>query len=313
MVRGGEREKWHYVSYRRQNTTDRRRQAVGNATTFFVTNIPDGVSSTNLWEGFQKFGDAYVARKKDKGGNNFGFVRFRGTRNLGEMIEILNKARFQNFRDEGGSRRPGKEPIGQEFGAAERQRNRKSYRDVVTGTKAQSHPIRIKESVGHQEKETSPDLENIIDVGPVIEEVEVTASMMHGGVREPPTLEKASPMPILGINLLGFLDKDWVAPGPKPGNQKGNSLPELDLRRHLPLLVVVGRNRKDPELEVTPIVGSLDIEDPTETETIERNAGINDEVNDTIRVGVCVGFEMGGFEESVRELVNCAGENVVPQ
>ncbi|KAI3784557.1 hypothetical protein L1987_43658 [Smallanthus sonchifolius] len=51
--------------------------------------------------------------------------------------------------------------------------------------------------VGHQEKETSPDLENIIDVSPVIEEVEVTASMMHGGVREPPTLEKASPAPIL--------------------------------------------------------------------------------------------------------------------
>lgn len=64
---------------------------------FFVSNIPEGVSSTVLWKVFKEFGkmsDAYVARKRDLGGNHFGFIRYKGVREVQELLGELNKVKI---------------------------------------------------------------------------------------------------------------------------------------------------------------------------------------------------------------------------
>ncbi|KAF5794878.1 putative RNA recognition motif domain, nucleotide-binding alpha-beta plait domain superfamily [Helianthus annuus] len=61
-------------------------------TTFFVTNLPGGVSHS-LWMAFQPHGkvkDSYVAKKRDARGNFFGFVRIEGVQNVNEMLKGMN-------------------------------------------------------------------------------------------------------------------------------------------------------------------------------------------------------------------------------
>ncbi|KAI3712887.1 hypothetical protein L1987_71456 [Smallanthus sonchifolius] len=103
------------------------------------------------------------ARKKDKGGNNFGFVRFRGIRNMGDMLKTLGNVFLQGAKlgvcvakfgrnkqpmmvNIGGhtegymvypkvneGRREGKEPMVQGYVSTNQWRTTKSYRDVVNG------------------------------------------------------------------------------------------------------------------------------------------------------------------------------------
>lgn len=69
------------INKNRSNLSERRddRSLEGGATTFFVSNIPDGCSASKIWKIFQQFGclvDVYVARKRDRMGQCFGFARF---------------------------------------------------------------------------------------------------------------------------------------------------------------------------------------------------------------------------------------------
>lgn len=83
---------WERVKRRsRQHTTNNnsRHHTINNdITTYFVYNLPPSLTSTELKQLFQAHGnlcDAYIAKKRDKYNNPFGFIRFRN---------ILNPSRF---------------------------------------------------------------------------------------------------------------------------------------------------------------------------------------------------------------------------
>ncbi|KAJ0610889.1 putative RNA recognition motif domain, nucleotide-binding alpha-beta plait domain superfamily [Helianthus annuus] len=64
---------------RREDAEARRERRLRDAVTFYVANLPNECTSQRLWKAFQHHGfirDAYVAYKRDGGGNAFGFVRF---------------------------------------------------------------------------------------------------------------------------------------------------------------------------------------------------------------------------------------------
>ncbi|KAF5789212.1 putative RNA recognition motif domain, nucleotide-binding alpha-beta plait domain superfamily [Helianthus annuus] len=66
-------------------------------TKFFVTNLPERSSSKEIGEVFSEFGEVvgvYVARKRDKKGNKFGFVSFNGVKDRKEMEANLKKVRM---------------------------------------------------------------------------------------------------------------------------------------------------------------------------------------------------------------------------
>lgn len=62
-------------------------------TSFFISNLPERSTKSVLWEVFRHRGamsDAYVAKKKDLGGNGFGFIRFKGVNNASLFAEDLS-------------------------------------------------------------------------------------------------------------------------------------------------------------------------------------------------------------------------------
>ncbi|KAI3810316.1 hypothetical protein L1987_19928 [Smallanthus sonchifolius] len=73
-----------------------------SVTSFFVSNLPKGTKAMDLKACFEDYGrvvDSYVAAKKDKAGNSFGFIRFEGVKDkLGMEIQLkdvkLNNARL---------------------------------------------------------------------------------------------------------------------------------------------------------------------------------------------------------------------------
>ncbi|GKV27286.1 hypothetical protein SLEP1_g36471 [Rubroshorea leprosula] len=82
---------------------------------FFFTNFPDDWRSGEMWKAFIRCGraiDVYVAKKKDKWGQSFGFVRFLEVKNIRGMEIKLNQikvgqrtiqanvARFSNAEDQ---------------------------------------------------------------------------------------------------------------------------------------------------------------------------------------------------------------------
>ncbi|KAJ0727756.1 putative RNA-directed DNA polymerase [Helianthus annuus] len=65
--------------------------------TFLVQNLPDRTSKMLLWRAFQPHGfvtDAYVARKKDKRGNSFGFIRYVGVENVDATLADMNTVKI---------------------------------------------------------------------------------------------------------------------------------------------------------------------------------------------------------------------------
>ncbi|KAJ0736953.1 putative RNA recognition motif domain, nucleotide-binding alpha-beta plait domain superfamily [Helianthus annuus] len=61
---------------------------------FFVSNIPQGCRPWDLADAFRRFGEvsgAFIAKKKDKEGRTFGFVSFKGVRNVEDLGRELKK------------------------------------------------------------------------------------------------------------------------------------------------------------------------------------------------------------------------------
>ncbi|KAF5820625.1 putative RNA recognition motif domain, nucleotide-binding alpha-beta plait domain superfamily [Helianthus annuus] len=68
---------------------------------FFVSNLPNRCSSVDVGEFFSVFGNVarvYVARKRDKNGNNFGFVTFKGFKDVIDLEGRLKGVKMGNFK-----------------------------------------------------------------------------------------------------------------------------------------------------------------------------------------------------------------------
>ncbi|PWA52254.1 RNA-directed DNA polymerase, eukaryota [Artemisia annua] len=66
-------------------------------TKIFVTNLPEGCSGTDLATQVRLYGkifDIYIARKRDKGGNRFGFVSMLDIKDKGDLLKNLRGIRM---------------------------------------------------------------------------------------------------------------------------------------------------------------------------------------------------------------------------
>ncbi|KAJ0515605.1 putative RNA recognition motif domain, nucleotide-binding alpha-beta plait domain superfamily [Helianthus annuus] len=80
---------WAEIQYQK----NRKSRGNGMEMTFIVQNLPDQTTKMVLWRAFQPYGyisDAYVARKKDKRGNSFGFIRYVGVENVNATLAEMN-------------------------------------------------------------------------------------------------------------------------------------------------------------------------------------------------------------------------------
>ncbi|KAK9049470.1 hypothetical protein SSX86_031561 [Deinandra increscens subsp. villosa] len=76
-----------------------RKRGGKEATTFFISNIPVGVTSQTLWQTFSQHGkvvDVVVPFRKSKMGTSFGFVRIVGIGNAEEAIARMGKVVIEN-------------------------------------------------------------------------------------------------------------------------------------------------------------------------------------------------------------------------
>jgi hypothetical protein len=68
---------------------------------FYFTNFPVHLSNFYLRKGFEVCGileDVYVARKRNKRGQPYGFVRFSNVRDIPKLTKALNAVSFGDFR-----------------------------------------------------------------------------------------------------------------------------------------------------------------------------------------------------------------------
>ncbi|KAJ0550297.1 putative RNA recognition motif domain, nucleotide-binding alpha-beta plait domain superfamily [Helianthus annuus] len=88
-----EEKPWIDVPGRRPYSGKKNKEANGDVAKFYVTNLPDGCT---LWEVSNFLGaygeviGTYIARKKDKEGNKFGFVTFRYAKMAKEIEQNIN-------------------------------------------------------------------------------------------------------------------------------------------------------------------------------------------------------------------------------
>ncbi|KAM0071560.1 putative RNA-directed DNA polymerase [Helianthus debilis subsp. tardiflorus] len=86
---------WTDVHYNKQWKS----RGNGVEMTFIVQNLPESTSKTVLRKAFQPLGyvsDAYVARKKDKKGKCFGFIRLMGVENVDAIVVEMNRVLILN-------------------------------------------------------------------------------------------------------------------------------------------------------------------------------------------------------------------------
>ncbi|KAK1414410.1 hypothetical protein QVD17_30154 [Tagetes erecta] len=86
-------EGWQVPNYRRRS---KKKEIL---TTFYVSNIPEGLSHYQLREAFFPFGkirDAFIPKKKDSSGGLFAFVRYADVFNPKELEEKLYQIMFGN-------------------------------------------------------------------------------------------------------------------------------------------------------------------------------------------------------------------------
>lgn len=89
------------VNNRPWETINRKKQRNGIPPSItFVGNLPDGCCRTVILNSFREFGNivhVYVAKKKDKLGNNFGFVTFLGIQDVKAMEANLKEVKISNL------------------------------------------------------------------------------------------------------------------------------------------------------------------------------------------------------------------------
>ncbi|KAL4555547.1 hypothetical protein LXL04_038169 [Taraxacum kok-saghyz] len=104
----------------------------GKACTFFFTNFPEFWETTGLWQEFRRIGtvvDVFVARKRNKTGRKFGFVRFLKVQDVGKMEQELNNLWMNKFKLKANVAKYGRKDI---------KENPQNLKSVIIGP---AHPV----------------------------------------------------------------------------------------------------------------------------------------------------------------------------
>jgi hypothetical protein len=115
-------------------------------TSFFFTNFPKDASTGDLWKlfhSFEKVGEVYIPKKKDKYGRRFEFVKFKEVFDVDVLSQSLkdvwmgssklwvNLSRFK--RTEGKEIQPNSTPVDSKMVSMEERRSGRSYREALRG------------------------------------------------------------------------------------------------------------------------------------------------------------------------------------
>ncbi|KAK9078315.1 hypothetical protein SSX86_002372 [Deinandra increscens subsp. villosa] len=89
---------WELVTNRKHRSKiSSSKHITDGAISYFVSGIPPGVSSSDLWSVFQPYGlvcEAFVVKPKDSSSDRFGFVRIQGATNYFALEKTLNEVIF---------------------------------------------------------------------------------------------------------------------------------------------------------------------------------------------------------------------------
>ncbi|KAJ0550610.1 putative RNA recognition motif domain, nucleotide-binding alpha-beta plait domain superfamily [Helianthus annuus] len=92
---------WNNVLSKKQVRQEKaffnREARLRNATSFFLSNLPDSCNRATLWKVFgylENLEDAFVPFKKDRGGNRFGFLNLFNVQDPASWIEKLKEVRI---------------------------------------------------------------------------------------------------------------------------------------------------------------------------------------------------------------------------
>nr|KAJ0213700.1 hypothetical protein LSAT_V11C400222220 [Lactuca sativa] len=94
-------EGWQEVRNRRRRREEDHQLISRNAITYFFQNFPEDWDEKALWHTFQQYGmivDLYIAKKRSKSNNRFGFVRFIRIRDPSAFAQKLNEIWIGSFK-----------------------------------------------------------------------------------------------------------------------------------------------------------------------------------------------------------------------
>ncbi|PWA48326.1 RNA-directed DNA polymerase, eukaryota [Artemisia annua] len=97
-------EEWTHVPTRRNKGKQNQighDKGIRDVTKFYVSNFPNGCTPWEVKEFFGHFGEvvgSYIAKKRDKEGNRFGFISFRKVSNVVDMEKRMNGTKMGCFR-----------------------------------------------------------------------------------------------------------------------------------------------------------------------------------------------------------------------
>ncbi|KAM0067059.1 putative RNA recognition motif domain, nucleotide-binding alpha-beta plait domain superfamily [Helianthus debilis subsp. tardiflorus] len=83
--------------YRQEKKFANRENRLRNATTFFLSNLPDSCTKETMWQVYghlDNVEDAFVPSKKDRAGNKFGFLKLSRVNDAGWWINMLKEIRI---------------------------------------------------------------------------------------------------------------------------------------------------------------------------------------------------------------------------
>ncbi|KAJ0471110.1 putative nucleotide-binding alpha-beta plait domain superfamily, RNA-binding domain superfamily [Helianthus annuus] len=93
---------WNTILNKKQAKQEKiffnREARLRNATSFFISNLPDSCNRAMLWKAFEHteiLEDAFVPAKKDRAGNRFGFIKLSNINEPAGWIEKLKEVRIE--------------------------------------------------------------------------------------------------------------------------------------------------------------------------------------------------------------------------
>ncbi|KAM0034855.1 putative RNA recognition motif domain, nucleotide-binding alpha-beta plait domain superfamily [Helianthus debilis subsp. tardiflorus] len=107
-------EEWKYPRQRKRRYQRKNSAESNNDTTFYVSNLPRQCTLGCLWREFRNCGkmvDAYLARRRDKMGKFFAFIRFEDVRSTEGMVKELNRVQIGDAKVKVNVAKFGKETI----------------------------------------------------------------------------------------------------------------------------------------------------------------------------------------------------------